>query len=218
MTRLVLVLVLTMFLPHHAAAQGVATPTPARSVYDGVPVKPKEVAESRTANNPATSFDWQRLVLAMVVVLGAIFALRAVAAKYVPGMATVKASKAVRVLSRSPISPRQQIMLLQVGRRVIVVGEQAGQMAALSEITDADEVAALVGQIENDVSITPKKPFAALFSKSQDAYEPQPQPQHRSSFEPSIEKPDREIEDAHEEISGLIDRMRSLTRTINRDP
>ncbi len=56
----------------------------------------------------------------------------------------------MRLLSRTVLSPKQQVLLLQVGRRVIVVGDGgAAGMRPLCEITDPDEVAALVGDAKS---------------------------------------------------------------------
>ena len=60
------------------------------------------------------------------------------------------ATTAVQLLSRTVLSPKQHVMLLRVGRRLVVIGDSGGQMSALSEITDPDEVAALVGQIRDE--------------------------------------------------------------------
>src|SRR4029077_6101766 len=57
---------------------------------------------------------------------------------------------AVQVLSRSPLTPRQQVVLLKVGRRVLVVADNGSQMNSLCQITDPDEVAGLVGQLRSE--------------------------------------------------------------------
>src|SRR5205807_5266705 len=114
-------------------------------------------------------------------------------------------SRAVRVLGRTVVSPRQQVMLLQVGRRIVVVGDSAGRMQPLAEIIDADEVAALVGQMGEERP-EPRK-FGNLFSRSRRTYE----------IEEPAAPPLRDAEDtetvnsAREEISGLMQKVRLLS-------
>jgi hypothetical protein len=100
-----------------------------------------------------------------------------------------------------------------VGRRVIVVGDSAGTLTTLSEISDGDEVATLLGQLENtELPAIPSR-FSTLFGKAQDEFiEDEPKPAADVTVAPVAE-----IEQAQTEISGLIDRMRSLTRAVRRE-
>lgn len=49
----------------------------------------------------------------------------------------------IRVLARKPLGPKQEIFLVEVGTRVIMVGSTREQLTALGEFTGPDEVAAL---------------------------------------------------------------------------
>lgn len=201
-------------------AFGQATTQPVKpltSVYDGQPIKrSRPDAAAQAANAPAGSLDWQRLAVAMIIVIGLILVLRFAMLKLFPGARTGKAGGAVRVLTRTAIAPRQQVMLLQVGRRVVVVGDSAGTLTSLAQIEDPDEVALLIGQIENAEPVTPAATsrFRALFTRQQEEFAAV-DPESVDSREPdAIEPPPAEVAQAQQEISSLIDRMRSLTRTI----
>jgi flagellar biogenesis protein FliO len=184
------------------------------------PVTQPAVAQSKTA----AAFDWQRLVLAMSIVLGLIFLLKFLAGKAFPSLAAGKGSRVVRVLARSPLAPKQQLVLVQVGRRVIVIGDSAGELTSLSEITDADEVASLVGQLENaETVVSPAKPFARLFGRARDEYadaaaeeELPRRPMSDAAVDGADVPPNPELEQTQTEISGLIQRMRSLSETMRR--
>jgi flagellar biogenesis protein FliO len=187
------------------------------SAYENQPIKRSRPAASPDAK-PASTFDWQRLVMAMGIVIGLILVLKYVAGRMFPGMAASKGTRVVRVLTRSPIAPKQSVMLLQVGRRVIVVGDSAGQLAPLAQIDDADEVASLLGQVETmEVPTTVRKPFAALFGRAQREFEPVAADLPVEMDETEPVQTAEGIETAQTEISGLIDRMRTLTRTLRRD-
>jgi flagellar biogenesis protein FliO len=84
------------------------------------------------------------------VVLGLIFFLKWGSRRLFALPAAGRSSRTVQVLTRSVLAPRQQVMLLQVGRRVLVVADSGSQMSNLCEITDPDEVAALLGQIRSE--------------------------------------------------------------------
>lgn len=142
-----------------------------------------------------------RVLLALAVVVLIIFVLRALARKMqlVPGGA--KSSKAVRVLSRTSLSPRQQVIVLQVGSRLIVIGDSGGRLSPLSAITDPNEVAALIGQTHAEA--TPRvEPavFEQAFKRATVSFDEV----HASDEEPL--RPDPE----HAEIVGLMDKVRSM--------
>ncbi len=68
-----------------------------------------------------TGFSVQRVVLSLAVVLGLIFALRWVGRRFFAMPGGGGGSQAVQVLSRTTLSPRQHLLLIHVGRRVVLV-------------------------------------------------------------------------------------------------
>lgn len=70
------------------------------------------------------------------------------------------------VLARYPIARGQQVLLLEVGRRIIVVHQGEGALGTLSEITDADEVADLKARISGVERSETDKSFNAELSSS----------------------------------------------------
>lgn len=118
-----------------------------------------EIRRSRTegaATQPAGSlngmvggavYETLRVVIALGLVLALIVGLKVVAGK-VLGIRTGAGgpNRGVRVLSRTVVSPKQQLLLIQAGRRLILVSESAGQLTTLTEFTDPDEVAELSAQ------------------------------------------------------------------------
>jgi flagellar biosynthetic protein FliO len=137
--------------PTTAPASGAATTRPAATTPAGV----------------SYGFELPRVLMALGIVLGLIFLLRWVMKSFFAGgvAGAAAGSRAMQVLSRSPLSPRQQLLLVRVGRRLIVVGDSAGQMTALSEITDPDEVAALVGQLQDEKLSAASRTFGGLFTR-----------------------------------------------------
>ncbi|HAW95818.1 MAG TPA: hypothetical protein DCX60_06040, partial [Phycisphaerales bacterium] len=45
------------------------------------------------------------------------------------------------IMARYPVARGEHVVLLEVGRRILVVHQASGSMTTLSELTDRDEVA-----------------------------------------------------------------------------
>ena len=141
----------------------------------GAAARPATAPAAAATTRPAATtpagisygFELPRVLMALGLVLGLIFLLRWVMKSFFAGgvAGAAAGSRAMQVLSRSPLSPRQQLLLVRVGRRLIVVGDSAGQMTALSEITDPDEVAALVGQVRDEKLSAASRTFGGLFTR-----------------------------------------------------
>jgi flagellar biogenesis protein FliO len=180
----------------------------------------QQSARTGTSARPKSLIDLPRLGLALGVVLLLIFLVRAVGQKFFPNITMSRASSAVRVLSRNPIAHKQQVLLVQVGRRILVLGDNGTQMQPLSEITDPDEVAQLIGQATGA-----SEQFNREFNKAQDAFEQTADP---AATEPAIsgdaedgEPADEEalpepMNAAHGEINGLMEKVRGLARQLGR--
>lgn len=78
-------------------------------------------------------------VLVIALLLGAFVLLR----KFLGRSRLFAPGSAVRILARRPIAPRQEILLVEVGSRVLVVGAAKESLSRLGEVTGAEEVAAL---------------------------------------------------------------------------
>lgn len=164
----------------------------------GVPVQPQ-------------GLDYTRVLAALAIVLGLIFLLRWVSRCFFPTAMGRARNRAVEVISRSPLSPKQQVMLLRVGQRLIVVGDSGSQLSPLCQITDPDEVAALVGQLREESVPVPKRAFGNLFGQSRHAFdveEPAGRDAANELREPEEEQPP--VATAREELSGLRERVRLL--------
>jgi flagellar biogenesis protein FliO len=156
----------------------------------------------------APSMDYGRVLGALGVVIALIFLLRWAAKFFFPSVAGRSPSHIVEVLARSMLTPKQHVVLIRVGRRLIVVGDSGAQMNTLCEIADPDEVASLVGQLR-DEKISAASGFGSLFgrfSRRFDASEEPDTPPLRDAEDPPA---DSEAS-ARSELDGLRDRVRLL--------
>lgn len=64
--------------------------------------------------------------------------------KYLPGHRQLFSHPAMEVLGRTHLDQRRYVSLLRVGKRIVVVGVSPDEMRPLSEITDEDEITAIM--------------------------------------------------------------------------
>jgi flagellar biogenesis protein FliO len=172
--RKIAVLLLLLFM-----GAGPATNAAPAGRYDNLPLRTAPTgagpATQRSSAGSASSidgFDTRRVALSLAGVISLILILKMVARKVFPQAGSGNASSATRVLSRTLIAPKQQVILLQVGKRIVVVGDCGTQLNALTEISDPDEVASLVGQIELDKSSASiSRKFGGLFQRASKPFE-----------------------------------------------
>ncbi len=112
------------------------------------------------------------LALVLALLAGAVWAAR----KYLPGVRQLGASPAVRVLGRTHLSPRQSVMLVKVGRRVLIVGSTADGLRTLDSITDPAEVSELVGLAEMSRAGSATTSFNRLLKQADDEFSQADQP------------------------------------------
>ena len=86
---------------------------------------------------------WGRTLVALALVVVLIFAARAALKRFGP-VSGPRRREVLDVLARASVSSRHQLLLVRVGRRVVLVGQGPASLTTLSEMTDAEEVAALI--------------------------------------------------------------------------
>jgi len=205
-------------------------PPAKRSVYDEqtlstAPNRPASVATTTQSTASVQDelvgqLDIPRIGLALAIVISLIAVLYWVYKKFF-GVATAQRySGAMSVLTRLAVTPKQHLVLLQVGRRVVLVADNGVQMSALSEITDPDEVASLIGQLGSEKAMSAVKAmnsFGNVFGRARNDFE---EPVTRDSRDPVDDNEaaaqDPSIEEARGEISGLMDKIRLLSGQIRR--
>ena len=171
-------------------------------------------AKEQGANAPivakAPSMDYQRVVIALILVIALIFILRALGRYLFPSVTSRGQSRVVEVLSRSALAPKQQVMLLRVGRRVIVVGDSGAQMNTLCEISDPDEVAGLVGQLREEKTAAAAA-FSSLFGRFNRRFSAD---EDREETGPAAELRDEPEETAVSSAKGELDGLRERVRLL----
>jgi flagellar biogenesis protein FliO len=119
------------------------------------PLSARPVDEQHGSGSDAISrFDPRRneivrIVGAVAVVVGLLVLLRVVLKRVAGGLAAGgRPAGVLEILARYPVGRGQALMLLKMGRRIVLVHHAGTAMRALSEVTNQDEVAALLARME----------------------------------------------------------------------
>lgn len=127
----------SVIVRHAEAAQAAATSSSSSS----------EPSATSLVTNVGGGGSMLRVGMALAGVVGLILILKYGAGTMLGVKAAgPRANKGVRVLSRTTMGPRQQLVLLQVGRKLVLVADSGGTVSTVTEIVDPDEVAELAGQ------------------------------------------------------------------------
>ena len=93
--------------------------------------------------------DLIRIVASLGAVLGLLFLLKRFLSR-APGWlgGAARPSGTIEILARYPVGRGQSLILLRLARRVLLVHQTSSSMATLSEMSDPQEVAALLARLE----------------------------------------------------------------------
>ena len=161
-----------------------ATPPPVVSHWAGQPIPGAESAASFDPNGSPTDVisgdgagDVMQVGGGIAGVLLLIFLLRSLVRRVNgatssgnSGGRSLMGGKApsgvAAVLARYPVARGQQVVLLEVGRRVLVVHQTASTMKTLSEITDTEELADLRIRLAGDERVARDAAFSTELKRS----------------------------------------------------
>lgn len=164
--------------------------------------------QSVAASHDHLSVGWLRTLGAMVLVIGLIFLLRAVLRRLTPGsIGSGRLGAAVQVLGRTALGPRQSVLLLRVGPRILVVADAAGSMRTLTEITDGQEVADLLADVSRAQVGSASRAFDHLLGRMNSDYE-QIDAVHLEGADDAEFHTDR----ARDRVGSLLTRLRNVVR------
>ncbi len=128
------------------------------------------VGISNLAGADAASMAWP-----LLVVLGLIFLAALAVRKFMPRGMRASGGNAINILARQHLSSKQSLCLVQVGRRVVLVGVTGEQMSALSEITDREELADLTVKLARSAPSSFSATLEKIGGTDDDAVDDEPE-------------------------------------------
>jgi flagellar biogenesis protein FliO len=188
--------------------------------YDSIQLRPRSAIADESGGGRGAQgsgvMEASRVIVALGAVIALIFAVRWAGRRFLGmnAMSPGGGAGAVRVLSKTVLSPKQQLMLVQVGKRVVLVANTGVQMNALCEISDAEEVAKLVGEVQTkpDRVAGAAASFLSAFGRAENSYVP-----GDSRFARDIKASGRAEPDAsvvpptRAELAGLLEKVRLMS-------
>jgi flagellar protein FliO/FliZ len=97
--------------------------------------------------NGGNAWALGRTLGALAIVVGLIF-LASWLLRRVGGRQTRGDQDVMQILARKSISARQQLLLVRLGQRLVLVGSSSGALSMLSEITDQAEVESMLESVQ----------------------------------------------------------------------
>jgi flagellar protein FliO/FliZ len=193
-----------------ATVTAAAAPSPS-GPYERTPIRRSAGTAGATSQpsrgggiaTPGGQWDLGKVPLALGGVIVLILVMRWIGKGILPGSKNARSSRVVQVLVRSAVGPKQQLMLVQVGRRLVLVGAGGAEMNPLCQIDDPDEVAELLGQIRGERGAVAKN-FGALFGRAGNAYDETPEESEQPEESP-------EESDRRPELDGLMERVKRIS-------
>lgn len=130
-------------------------------------------SESRAKRSPGPSPEspqtgWRNAASvagSLGVVLGLFFVAAWVMRRGSVGVLPVLPTEVVEVLGRAPLAARQQVHLIRLGAKLVLVSASPAGIEPLSEVTEADEVQRLVGLCRQGHPSSATAAFRQVFSK-----------------------------------------------------
>lgn len=157
------------------------------------------------AQAPSISSWFVNTLLALLVVVLAVFLLRAILSK-LTGRAPLSANQhVVDVLARVGVSPKSHVILVKLGRRILVVGDSPSGLSTLADIDDADEVASLLQAINARKPGSASGGFDQMLGRLSDDYDDVDRRAQEGS-----DMQEHRVDRARDNVSALVSRLRHL--------
>jgi len=157
--------------------------------------------------SPAGSTWVLNTIAALGVVIGAIFLLRTILSRagLAKGLTTSGASPVIEVLSRVAVAPRNHVLLIRTGKRVLVVGDSSAGLRALAQIDDPQEVAGLIAAVQAQKPGSVTRSFGNLLRRFNSDYR-----EDQRIDEEGADNSEHRVDRTRDEVSGLLSRVRSI--------
>ena len=147
---------------------------------------------------------WLKTGAALAVVLALIFMLRGVLARWVGRSAAGVNSPVVEVLHRTALAPRQHLVLIRLGARVLLVNESASGLRTLATIRDPQEVADLLANLSAGKPSSASSGFHELMRRVTGSQREQ------EALAQAGDDREGQVDSARDELSGLASRLRAM--------
>jgi flagellar biosynthetic protein FliO len=185
------------------------------SPYSLDPEQALESAEAESAGRPvdlrrierpngASGSLWSvRDMLPLLAVLALIIGLAVLVKRYLAPKRLLPGTNGLEVIARTPISPKQNLVLVKMGPTLVLLGQTSERITSLAWVEDPDQVAGVMGQV------------AGHGRDKQDAFG-STMLRERLSYElPDGELPEETTSMVHGQLRGLLGRLKRINKPRN---
>jgi len=176
---------LTGSTPVQAAAAPVTTNSPEDDEGREIPRRNRPTVDVQKTGGPESqavarrvsrSQSWSLIDLwPLVVVLLLIAVMVVILKRAVPARRFLSGSGILQVVARTHVSPKQQILLVRLGRRLILVGVSPERIGTLTIVDDPEQVALLLGEAASAAPRSMNREFRESMREQADAYAREPE-------------------------------------------
>lgn len=174
-----------------------------------LPLGPTDATEGDREKLADGSSDqsWMLQTLAALgVVIGLILLVRAVLQRLGGGQAGPAGKGLVEVMARSSIGPRTQVLFLRINQRVVVVAQSSSGLQTLTELSDPEDVAWLLGQVESSKPMSISRGFQHLMQRAERDYNRA----EMAGAEDGTDEQEQYVDRTRSQLSGLLNHIRTL--------
>lgn len=144
---------------------------------------------------------------ALGIVIGLIVLTRVVWSKLTgQAVATGTNARVVEVLSRTAVAPRNHVVLMRVGQRILICSDSGNGMNTLSEVTDPEEVAELLTTVSSNEPTSISNSFNAMISRFNGEYDPA-----AVHEDEGLDHAEHTLDRSREKVSALLSKMRQMS-------
>ena len=174
----------------------------------GAPVNSPIGAQAASNSDPAAAKSgWVLNTLtALGVVGGLILLVRTVLSRWTGRVVSGANSPMLEVLSRVSVAPRNHVLLMRLGKRILIVGDSSAGLQTLANIDDPEEVAGLLATVAAERSNNISGGFRHLLGRFNSEYH-----NDLRKIEEGNDTSERHVDRARDQLSGLLSRIRTLT-------
>ncbi len=140
---------------------------------------------------------WDSLPLLVVLIL--IGGVALVIKRSMPVRRMLAGGGVLVVLARLPISAKQSLMLVKMGRQLVLLGVTPDRISSLSVVTDPEQVTSMVGDVASGNKDSMTRAFAEAFSDESKAYA-------------GAEEDEPAVPSASGQVKNLLEKVRSLAK------
>lgn len=146
-------------------------------------------------------------VTALGVVLGLVMILRRCFSQWMGRPVVAPGSHAVQVLTRVAVAPRNHILLVRLGGRVLVIADSSHGLRTLANLDDPEEVASLLAAVTTSEPNSISRGFASLLQRFNSAYRP-----NQCISDEGADATEHCVDRTRDQVSSVLSRMRVISQ------